>query len=119
MLLRLRCPVEGCLGGASNRSNLPVHFAHRHVRDTIVILEEGNRPYPRCPKCDVSVSHKPLNGRKRRRLAEEEARAGTVTETTAYGTPLTPVPSFEYLGRVMSASDDEWTAVVRNLRKSR
>ena len=46
-LLRLWCLVEGCLGGASNRINLRVHFAHHHVRDTIVILEEGNRPYPK------------------------------------------------------------------------
>ena len=41
-LLRLRCPVEGCLGGSSNWTNLQVHFAHRHAQNTIVILEEGN-----------------------------------------------------------------------------
>ena len=82
-LLRIRCPVEGFLGGASNRANLRVHFAHRHAQDTIVILEEGNRPYPRCPQFDMFVSHKDLNGlylttalcrrgaeRKRRRLTE-------------------------------------------------
>ena len=26
---------------------------YRHLRDTIVILEEGNRPRPRCPKYDM------------------------------------------------------------------
>ena len=41
-LLRFRCPVEGCLGGASNWTNLRVHFTHCYVRDTIVILEKGN-----------------------------------------------------------------------------
>ena len=41
-LLWLRCLVAGCLYGSSNRSNLRVHFAHPHVWDTIVILEEGN-----------------------------------------------------------------------------
>ena len=46
-LLQLRSPVEGCLGGASNRTNLWVHFAHRQAREIIVILDEGNRPYPR------------------------------------------------------------------------
>ena len=51
------------MGGASNWTNLRVHFAHRHARNTIVILEEGNRPYHRCPKCDMFVSHKALNGR--------------------------------------------------------
>ena len=62
-LTRLRCPVEGCQGGATSRTNLWVHFAHRHVRDTIVILEEGKRPYPRCLKCDMFVSQRALNGR--------------------------------------------------------
>ena len=49
------------MGGDSNRTNLRVQFAHRHVRDTIVILEEGNPPYPRCPMCDMFMSHKSLN----------------------------------------------------------
>ena len=60
-MLRLWCPVEGCMGGDSNQTNLRVQFAHRHVRDTIVILEEGNLPYPRCPMCDMFVSHNSLN----------------------------------------------------------
>ena len=89
-MLRLRCPVEGCMGGASNRTNLRVHFSYRHVRDTIVILEEGNRPYPQCPKCVIFMSHKDLNvrhlatdfcrrgeERKWHCLVEEEAREGT------------------------------------------
>ena len=32
------------------------------MQDTIVILEEGNQTYPLCPKCDMFVSHKDLNG---------------------------------------------------------
>ena len=60
-LLHLRFPVDGCLGGASNRTNFRVHFAHHHTWDTIVILEEGKQPYPRCPRCDMLVSNKALN----------------------------------------------------------
>ena len=60
-LCRLRCPVTGCLGGASSRINLQIHFARRHVQDTIMILEEGSHPYPRCPQCDMSVPQKTLN----------------------------------------------------------
>ena len=91
-----------------NRTNLWVHFAHQHARDTIVILEEGNRPYPRCPQYDIFFSHKDLTirhritafyrrgaERKRRRLVEEEARAGDETEITAYGIPLAPVTPFK------------------------
>ena len=36
-----RCPVEGCLGRAATRTVMRVHFLHRHVLDTMVILEEG------------------------------------------------------------------------------
>ena len=108
LLLRLRCLIEGCLGGASNRYNIQVHFAHRHVRDTIVILEEGKWPYTCFPKYDMIMPHKAQNvwhlvnkcfhqgeERKLHRLVEEEARAVTTTVITAYGTPLAPVTSFK------------------------
>ena len=32
-----------------------VHLWHRHVRDTVVILEKGNFPHPRCSLCDIMV----------------------------------------------------------------
>ena len=35
---QFQCPEEGCLGGASNGTNLQVKFLHRHLQDTIVIL---------------------------------------------------------------------------------
>ena len=62
-LVRLRCLVEGYLGGASNQTNFRVYAAHHHAQETIVILEEGNQTYPRCTKCGMFVSHKALNGR--------------------------------------------------------
>ena len=37
----------------------------------------------------------------------------------AYGRPLETVTSLKYLGRIMTASDDDCTAVVGNLRKAR
>ena len=114
------CLVDGCLGGTSNRSNLQVHFSHRHVRDTALILEKGNWPYPQFPSYDTFASHKSLNGRhlvtdffrrrekqKWRRLAEGGARVWKATEITAYGIPLTPLApfaSFKYLEHVLSAS---------------
>ena len=58
------CPVEGCSGRASTRTTMRVHFWHRHVRDTVLILEEGNLPHPRCPLCDMLVLWKALNGTK-------------------------------------------------------
>ena len=46
---RRQCPVEGCPGVSETRAAMRVHFVHRHVHDTVVILEEGNLPLPRCP----------------------------------------------------------------------
>ena len=81
------CPVEGCPGQAATRAAMRVHFLHRHVQDTLVILKEGNPPHPWCPQCDMLFPWRALNGRhlvtahcargaerKRRRLVEEELR---------------------------------------------
>ena len=35
------CPVEGCPGKMATRTAMRVHFVHRHVLDTVVMLEEG------------------------------------------------------------------------------
>ena len=56
------CPVKGCSGRASTQTAMRVNFWHRHVRDTVVVLEEGNLPHPRCPLCDIMVPWKALNG---------------------------------------------------------
>ena len=53
-------PVNGCSGWA------PPQFWHQHVRDTVVILEEGNLSHPRCSLCDILVPWKDLNGTHRR-----------------------------------------------------
>ena len=37
----------------------------------------------------------------------------------AYGKQLEVVPSFKYLGRIMTAGDDDWPAVAGNLVKVR
>ena len=37
----------------------------------------------------------------------------------AYVAPLETVTSFKYLGQVMTAVDDDWHAVVGNLRRAR
>ena len=44
---RRQCPVEGCPGVSETRAAMRVHFVHRHVHDTVVILEEGNLPLTR------------------------------------------------------------------------
>ena len=69
------------------RTEMRLQLLHQHVKDTVIMLEEGNPPHPRCPWCDMLVTWKALERRnvttaqcakgekrKRRRLVEEEMR---------------------------------------------
>ena len=73
---------------------------------TNVILEEDNRPYLWCSKCDTFVSQKDLNSqnlateffrrgeeRKQSCLEKEDAQAGKEMEITAYGNSLPRSPT--------------------------
>ena len=57
--------------------------------------------------------------RKRQRLEAEEESAATSRAFRAYGRPMDMVTSFKYLEWVISAADNDWTEVVRNLAKAR
>ena len=89
-------------------TGLRVDFAHRHVRDTVIIMEKGNLTHLRCPWCDIMVLWEALNvyhlnttkcakGAKRKRpgLAVEEARVGTEAAFQEYGLPITNVVAFK------------------------
>ena len=53
------------------------------------------------------------------RMSQEEAQAIMEVAFQAYGISLETVLSFKYLGWVLSASYDNWPAVVANLWKDR
>ena len=124
--------MEGCPGRAGTRTAMRVHLWRRHVRDIIIILEEGDLPHPRYENCAMFVPWRTLNGRhkstemcrsgaerKRRRLAEEEIRDSTEMTFKVYGQQIQSVPRFKYLGRVLTEGDDVWTTVAGNLAKVR
>ena len=46
-------------------------------------------------------------------------RASSERAFKAYGEPLENVTTFRYLGRVVTAGEDDWLAVVGNLGKAR
>ena len=90
------------------RTAMKVQFWHQHVRDTVVILGEGNLPHPRCLLYNMLMPWKALNGthrhteqctwgaeRRRRRLLAEEEREVTTRAFSAYGKPLEMVTSFK------------------------
>ena len=43
----------------------------------------------------------------------------TERDLKAYGKPLDTITTFKYMGRVMTAGDDDWPAVAGNLVKAR
>ena len=122
--------MEGCPRVLVTRTAMRVQFVHRHVHDTVVMLEEGNIPLPRCPRCDLQASRKALNGRhlwtiqcrtgteqKRRRLAVAEMQENLERAFHAYGKPMEAVLEFCYLRRLLTATDDDWLSVAGNIRK--
>ena len=40
-------PVEWCSGRVSTQTEMVIQYWHRHVRDTMVILEKVKLPHPR------------------------------------------------------------------------
>ena len=98
----------------------------------MIILEEVNLPHPRCSRCYMLILWRALNGRhhatfmfrkgaerKIRRMAEAELRDSTERSFEAYRKPIETVTKFKYLGRVMTAGDDDWPEVAGNLVKAR
>ena len=57
--------------------------------------------------------------RKGRWMTEAELRESTERAFEAYGKPLETVLIFKYLGRVMTAGDENWPAVASNLVRAR
>ena len=109
-----------------------VHFLHQHVVDTVIIMEESNLPHLSFPQCNMLVSWKDLNvqhvttaqcdkgaERKRQHLAEEEMAESAERAFQSCSRPLVTVTSFKYLGRVLTAADDDLPEVLGDLRKVR
>ena len=56
--------------------------------------------------------------KKRWRLAETETRGNSERAFKAYGEPMEEVLEFKYLGRILTATDDNWPAVAGNIKKA-
>ena len=52
-------------------------------------------------------------------MEETETRENSERAFHAYGKPMEAVLEFRYLGRLLTAMDDDWPAVAGNIRKAR
>ena len=47
--------VEGCPRRETSRTNLQLHYMHRNLEETIVILNKGPCPHPCCNQCNIFI----------------------------------------------------------------
>jgi DNA-directed RNA polymerase subunit RPC12/RpoP len=122
------CPVADCPAHCTTKYKLRRHFAVRHPEDVIIIVQEGE--YPRCPYCRMFV---PKLGPRHfatkacqtqsARVQEKERidrQANMARNVVFYvdGTPIDNVTEYKYLGRIMSADDQDTAAVSFNIKKA-
>ena len=109
-----------CGNELARGSAMQVYLWHRHVQNTMVILEEIKLPHPLFPMCGILMPRWALNGTYRNtaqykkgaeqniwRLSVEEDREVTSRSFSAYRHPLDMVTSFKYLEQVISAVDND------------
>ena len=103
---------------------------HCHMRDMLVVLEEGNHYLLRYPKFEMFLTWWELNSkhkatemcargteRRLKRLREEEARQSMVVAFEPYGIHLEMAKMFKYLGRIIKELGNGWKTVVANIQK--
>ena len=125
------CPIAGCPGSATTRSTMRRHFTHR-PRDSVLHITEDGPPPQRCELCDMPVTAYALRrghrfsavcragaARRRQALAIRRSHEALDKKFFAYGIELEQVTTFRYLGRPLSATDNDWPALYWNLRKAR
>ena len=108
-----------------------VHFLHRHVLDTVIILDKVNLPPPmvrlmrHAVPLVVPERQAPCHSPVCQGSGAEEAEACGGRDEGEFGAglrgiwePLKNFSTFRYLGRVLMAVDDDWLAVVGNLGKA-
>ena len=99
--------VEGCQGRAASQTSLWVHFVHPVVRETLVILEEGNYPHLRLTTMDFFLweatnSRHPNTAlcpkgeeKKCYQMTEDDTWEGVETTLQAYVLILTKIASLK------------------------
>jgi hypothetical protein len=97
------------------------HFQVHHIKDSIVIAEEGQ--LPRCGKCSIFQRNVGLAHQNSKRCTEwtkqETEREMDVTNKATIAStvltineiPLKQVNEFKYLGWIIETSDNDWPVI--------
>ena len=83
-----------------------------NIPDMLVPRRALNKRHHTTTQCKKGAEQK------RRQIAEAELRDSTERAFEVYGKPLEMVSTFKYLGRAMTAGDDDWPALAGNLLKA-
>ncbi len=122
------CPVEGCDYAGKSRFEMRRHFRSRHLKDTIIVEEEGQ--LPRCGKCGIfqksvglkhqaSVDCKRYTESRERRADVKVQKVANEVVFMINERPIKCVKEFKYLGRILDNKDDDRPAINRNLNRAR
>jgi Reverse transcriptase (RNA-dependent DNA polymerase) len=124
------CPVLGCIFHTNKSYKMRQHFRNRHLESTIIIMEDGVNPLPKCPKCgifqrDVGDRHQNTATCKQfalqlqiKCMQEQNVVLAQETTFTVFGETIENVHEFKYLGRIVTDSDEDKTTVIHNLNRA-
>ena len=135
VLQSVRCPVPGFPAVCHSAGRLREHFMFRHFRSRIAVVQEVREPLPRCDMCGMHMPAGRLirhlwtercdrNNQMslRRRDVEIAAKCvgATLSLTGDYGAEILEVVDyFNYLGRILHRTDEDWPEVRRNIGRAR
>ena len=54
--------MEGCTGSSTIRTNLQLHYMHRHMEDIVVVINEGTVTHSRYEQCDMFIPQGKMEG---------------------------------------------------------
>ena len=125
----INCLVKGCSGRETSHTNLHIHYIHRHLEDTIVVLNKGPCPHPWRNQCNIFIPQKKMLARhlgttilnrvselKHRHLASTTTQIEATTEFWVWNQVLEKLDTFKYLDMMLYFYEIEWPMVDRNLQ---
>ena len=127
--------MSGCPAVAYSAGRMREHFMYRHFFSRIEVVQEERDTLPRCDLCGMHIPvgrllkyqrtkrcnrNMKIWWRRKDVVIASRCEGETFSLTGEDGVEcIEGVDTFKYLGSILDRSDDNWTAVRRNVRKDR